>query len=45
MMQLLDFATLEIQTVEYQPKLLVCAFLYLVLGKEMGIYKLKSITN
>lgn len=31
--QLLDFATLDIQTVQYQPKLVVCAFMYLVLGK------------
>jgi hypothetical protein len=40
-MQLLDFATLDIQTVQYQPKLVVCAFMYLVLGKEMGDFKLK----
>lgn len=33
LIQLLDFATLDIQTVQYQPKLIVCAFMYLVLGK------------
>lgn len=44
-MQLLDFASLDIQSVQYQPKLLVCAFMYLILGKEMGFFKLKEITN
>lgn len=38
-MQFLDCATLDIQTVQYQPKLLVCAFMYLVLGNSMGIFK------
>jgi hypothetical protein len=37
-MQFLDCATLDIQTVQYQPKLLVCAFMYLVLGNNMGIF-------
>jgi len=32
-MQLLDFASLDIQSVQYQPKLVVCAFMYLILGK------------
>jgi hypothetical protein len=42
-MQLLDCATLDIQTVQYQPKLLVCAFMYLVLGHGMGIFKQEEI--
>jgi hypothetical protein len=45
MVQLLDFATLDIQTVQYQPKLMVCGFMYLVLGKEMGDFKLKEIVH
>lgn len=45
MMQLIDCAALDIQTVQYKQKLLVCAFMYLVLGKEMGIFKTKVITN
>ena len=32
-MQLIDCAVLDIQTVQYKPKLLACAFMYLVLGK------------
>ncbi len=42
-MQLLDCATLDIQTVQYQPKLLVCAFIYLVLGHGMGIFTQEEI--
>ena len=37
-MQFLDCATLDIQTVQYQPKLLVCAFMYLVLGNDMRVF-------
>lgn len=33
MMQLIDCSVLDIQTVQYKPKLLVCAFMYLVMGK------------
>ena len=32
MMQILDCAILDIQTVQYKPKVLVCSLLYLVLG-------------
>jgi hypothetical protein len=32
-MQLIDCSTLDIQTSEYNPKLLVCAFMYLYIGK------------
>jgi hypothetical protein len=38
-MQFLDCATLDIQTVQYQPKLLVCVFMYLGLCNIMGIFK------
>ena len=32
-MQLIDCSTLDVQTLVYQPKLLVLSFMYLVLGK------------
>ena len=32
-MQILDCAILDIQTVQYKPKILVCSILYLILGK------------
>lgn len=31
-MQILDCAILDIQTVQYKPKILVCSLLYLILG-------------
>ena len=31
-MQILDCAILDIQTVQYKPKILVCSMLYLILG-------------
>ena len=37
MMQILDCAILDIQTVQYKPKTLVCSLLYLVLGKCLSI--------
>jgi len=40
-MQLLDCAILDIQTVQYKQKLLVCAFMYLVLGKALNQFKIK----
>jgi hypothetical protein len=36
-MQILDCAVLDIQTVQYKPKLLVCSMLYLILGKDVAI--------
>lgn len=38
MMQILDCAILDIQTVQYKPKVLVCSLLYLVLGIFFLIY-------
>ena len=35
-MQILDCAILDIQTVQYKPKILVCSLLYLQIGKELG---------
>lgn len=34
LMQYIDCALLHIHTVQYKPKLLACAFIYLVLGAE-----------
>lgn len=33
LMQLLDCSILDVQTLQYKPKTLVCSFMYLVLGK------------
>lgn len=32
-MQMLDCSLLDIETSEYSPKLLVCGFMYLIIGK------------
>lgn len=36
-MQILDCAILDIQTVQYKPKILVCSMLYLILGTNQLI--------
>jgi hypothetical protein len=45
MMQLLDCAILDIQTVQYKPKILVCSMLYLIIGKELGEFSKKKVIN
>lgn len=40
-MQLIDCAALDIQTVQYKPKLLVFAFMYLILGRGFNQFKTK----
>lgn len=45
MMQLLDCAILDIQTVQYKPKILVISLLYLLLGKEFNEFNKKKIVN
>jgi len=45
MMQLLDCAILDIQTVQYKPKILVISLLYLLLGKEFNEFSKKKIVN
>ena len=45
MMQLVDCSFLDIQTLQYKTKLLVCAFMYLVMGKQMGVFKSKEIVQ
>jgi hypothetical protein len=35
MMQLVDCSILDIQSFQYKPKLLVCSFMYLVIGKQL----------
>jgi|JI6StandDraft_1071083.scaffolds.fasta_scaffold23828_2 hypothetical protein len=44
-MQLIDCTILDIQSFQYKTKLLVCSILYLVVGKELGEFQLKKITN
>lgn len=44
-MQLVDCSILDIQTMQYKPKILVLSFLYLVLGKEFGEFHVKDIYN
>lgn len=34
-MQLIDFSLLDIQTVQYKQKILVCSLIYLILGTNL----------
>jgi hypothetical protein len=45
LMQLIDCALLDIQSSQYKNKLLVCAFMYLVLGKTFNEFKMKEIVH
>jgi hypothetical protein len=36
---------IDIQTAQYKPKMLICSFLYLLIGREMGIFKNKEIVE
>lgn len=45
MTQYIDCATLHIHTVQYKPKLLACAFMYLVLGIELKEFKKSQVYN
>ena len=38
MMQLVDCSLIDVHTVQYKPKMLVCSFMYLLIGREMGIF-------
>lgn len=42
-MQILDCAILDIQTVQYKPKILVCSMIYLILGKKLGEFSKERI--
>ena len=44
-MQYIDCSLLNIHTVQYKPKLLSCAFIYLVLGAELEIFTKSNIAN
>lgn len=44
-MQILDCAMLDIQTLQYRPKIIVFSLLYLVLGKNLGEYQNINIIN
>lgn len=43
LIQLIDCSTLDIETSQYSPKLLVCSFMYLYLLKEYKFYGPKEI--
>lgn len=45
MMQLIDCSVIDIQTAQYKPKMLVCSFLYLLIGREMKIFNNKEIVE
>lgn len=45
LMQYIDCALLHIHTVQYKPKLLACAFIYLVLGADLDIFNKLQIAN
>ena len=44
-MQILDCSMLDIQTVQYKPKILVCSLLYLFLAKEFQEFTKKRIVT
>jgi len=33
MLQLIDCAVIDIQTAQYKPRMLVCSFIYLLIGR------------
>ena len=45
LMQLIDCSVADIQTLQYKPRLLVCSFLYLILGKYYCNFKPKQISQ
>lgn len=45
MMQLIDCTVIDIQTTQYKPRMLVCAMMYLIVGKELKIYTAKHIVT
>lgn len=44
-MQLIDCSVIDIQTAQYKPRTLVCSFMYLLLGRELGIFKSREIVD
>jgi hypothetical protein len=45
MMQLIDCTVIDIQTSQYKPRMLICALMYLMVGKELKIYNSKQIVS
>ena len=45
LMQLIDCAIMEVQTTYYKPKMLVCSFMYLLIGREIGIFNSQEIVQ
>jgi hypothetical protein len=44
-MQLIDCTVIDIQTSQYKPRMLICALMYLMVGKELKIYNSKQIVS
>lgn len=44
-MQLIDCSVVDIQTAQYKPKMLVCSFMYLLLGREMQVFTAEEIAE
>jgi hypothetical protein len=45
LMQMLDCSIIDIQTAQYKPKMLVCSFMYLLLGMELAIFNSAQIVK
>ena len=45
MMQMLDCSIMDVQTYQYNPKLLVFGFMYLILGSKMKLFHSKEIVK
>lgn len=45
MLQLIDCTVIDIQTSQYKPRMIICALMYLIVGKELNIYNSKQITT
>lgn len=39
LMQLIDCSVIDIQTSQYKPKMLVCSFLYLLIGRVLKVFE------
>ena len=45
LMQMIDCSLIDIQTAQYKPKMLICSFMYLLIGREMGFFDQKEIVT
>ena len=44
-MQVLDASILDLKTLQYQQRALILSIIYLLIGREMGIFSTKTIIN